>query len=51
MKLWLDDLIVRVRRLLIAADREAGFAPYVGKLRTTHKPKRNLMKRFVERSW
>jgi len=45
------DLIVRVRRLLIAADREPDFAPYVGKLRATHKPKRNLMKLFDERSW
>jgi len=45
------DLIVRVRRLLIAAEREADFAPYVGKLRATHKPKRNLMKLFDERSW
>jgi uncharacterized Zn finger protein len=45
------DLIVHVRRLLIAADREADFAPYVAKLRTAHKPKRNLMKLFDERSW
>jgi uncharacterized Zn finger protein len=45
------DLIVRVRRLMIAADREADFAPYAAKLRTTHKPKRNLMKLFDERSW
>ncbi len=45
------DLIARVRRLLIVANREADFAPYVGKLRTTHKPKRNLMKLFDERSW
>jgi len=45
------DLLVRVRRLLIAADREADFAPYAAKLRTTHKPKRNLMKLFDERSW
>jgi len=45
------DLLVRVRRLLIAADREADFPPYVAKLRTTHKPKRNLMKLFDERSW
>ena len=45
------DLIVRVRRLLIAAEREADFPPYVAKLRTTHKPKRNLMKLFDERSW
>jgi len=36
---------------LIAADREADFPPYVTKLRTTHKPKRNLMKLFDERSW
>jgi len=45
------DLIVRVRRLLIAADRVADFPPYVAKLRTTHKPKRNLMKLFDERRW
>ncbi len=45
------DLLVRVRRLLIAAEREADFAPYVAKLRTMHKPKRNLMKLFDERSW
>ncbi len=45
------DLIVRVRRLLIAAEREADFPPYLAKLRTTHKPKRNLMKLFDERSW
>jgi uncharacterized Zn finger protein len=45
------DLIVRVRRLLIAADREADFAPYLTKLRATHKPKRNLMKLFDARTW
>ncbi len=45
------NLIVRVRRLMTAAGREADFAPYVAKLRTTHKPKRNLMKLFDERSW
>jgi hypothetical protein len=45
------DLIVRVRRLMIAADRQADFPPYLAKLRTTHKPKRNLMKLFNERSW
>lgn len=45
------DLIVRVRRLLIAADREADFASYVAMLRTTHKPKRNLMKLFDARTW
>jgi len=45
------DLVVHVRRLLIAAGREADFAPYVAKLRVTHKPKRNLMKLFNERSW
>jgi len=44
-------LIVRVRRLLLAAGREADFPPYVAKLRTMHKPKRNLMKLFDERSW
>ena len=31
--------------------RETDFAPYAAKLRTTHKPKRNLMKLFDERSW
>jgi uncharacterized Zn finger protein len=45
------DLIVHVRRLLIAAGREADFASYVAKLRTTHKPKRNLMKLFDKRQW
>jgi len=45
------DLIVRVRRLLIAADRAADSPPYLAKLRTTHRPKRNLMKLFDERSW
>ncbi len=45
------DLIIRVRRLLIAAEREADFTSYLAKLRTTHKPKRNLMKLFDERSW
>jgi uncharacterized Zn finger protein len=45
------QLIVRVRRLMIAADREADFAPYLAKLRVAHKPKRNLMKLFDERSW
>jgi uncharacterized Zn finger protein len=45
------QLIVRVRRLMVAADREADFAPYLAKLRTTHKPKRNLMKLLDERSW
>jgi len=44
-------LIVRVRRLLIAAGCEAEFAPYVAKVRAAHKPKRNLMKLFDERSW
>jgi len=37
--------------LLIAADREADFAPYLAKVRAAHKPKRNLMKLFDERSW
>jgi len=45
------DLIVRVRRLLLAAGREADFPPYITKLRATHKPKRNLMELFDERSW
>jgi len=45
------DLLVRVRRLMIAAEREADFPPYLAKLRTTHKPKRNLMRLFDERSW
>ncbi len=36
------DLIIRVRRLMIAADRDADFPPCTAKLRTTHKPKRNL---------
>lgn len=45
------DLIIRVRRLMRAADCEADFPPYTAKLRTQHKPKRNLMKLFDERSW
>ncbi len=45
------ELIVRVRRLLLAADREADFAPYLAKVRAAHKPKRNPMKLFDERSW
>ncbi len=45
------DLVVRVRRLMIAAGREADFPPYTAKLRTAHKPKRNLMKLFDERHW
>jgi len=45
------QLIARVGRLMQAADREADFAPYVAKVRAAHKPKRNLMKLFDERSW
>jgi len=45
------DLIVQVRRLLISAEREEDFAPYVAKLRMTHKPKRNLMKLLDQRQW
>ena len=45
------ELIVRVGRLMVAADREADFTPYVAKLRATHKPKRNLMKLFDKRGW
>jgi uncharacterized Zn finger protein len=45
------DLIARVARLMRAAGCEADFAPYTAKLRATHKPKRNLMKLFDERSW
>jgi len=45
------ELIARVGRLMTAADREADFAPYVAKVRATHKPKRNLTKLFDERSW
>ena len=41
-------LIERVGRLMKAADWESEFAPYVGGLRVTHKPKRNLMKLFAE---
>ena len=44
-------MIARVRRLLIAADREADFAAYLAMLRAAHKPKRNLMKLFDARSW
>ncbi len=43
--------IVPVRRLLNAADREADFPPYLAKVRAAHKPKRNLMQLFDERSW
>ncbi len=45
------ELMVRVRRLLIAADREADFAPYLARVRAANKPKRNLIKLFDERSW
>jgi tetratricopeptide (TPR) repeat protein len=45
------ELISRVGRLMSAADQKADFTPYVAKLRATHKPKRNLMKLFDERSW
>lgn len=45
------DLIARVGRLMRAAGCEADFPPYLANLRTTHKPKRNLMKLFDERSW
>ncbi len=42
-------LIAWVRRLVIAADREADLAPYLAKVWAAHKPKRNLMKLFDER--
>ncbi len=45
------DLIARVGRLMLAADRAPDFSPYLMKLRATHKPKRNLIKLFDERSW
>jgi uncharacterized Zn finger protein len=45
------ELIARVGRLMSAADREADFTPYVAKVRASHKPKRNLMKLFDQRSW
>lgn len=45
------ELISRVGRLMSAADQQADFTPYVAKLRAAHKPKRNLMKLFDERSW
>jgi uncharacterized Zn finger protein len=45
------ELIARVCRLMAAADQDADFAPYVAKVRAAHKPKRNLMKLFNERSW
>ena len=45
------ELIAHVYGLFNAGDREADFGPYVAKLRTAHKPKRNLMKLFDERSW
>lgn len=44
-------LIARVGRLMEAADRQADFAPYTAQVRVAHKPKRNLMKLFDERSW
>lgn len=37
-------LIVRMRRLMIAADRGADFPPRAAKLPATHKLKHNLMK-------
>jgi uncharacterized Zn finger protein len=45
------ELIVRVGELMSAAGQEADFTPYVAKLQATHKPKRNLMKLFDQRSW
>jgi uncharacterized Zn finger protein len=45
------ELIARVGRLMEAAGRAADFAPYVASVRASHKPKRNLMKLFDERSW
>jgi len=45
------ELMARVGRLMKAADREADFAPYVAEVRAAHKPKRNLMKLFDQRSW
>lgn len=45
------DLIVRVRRLMTAAGREADFSPYTVQLRIKHKPKRNLMKLFAGKGW
>jgi hypothetical protein len=44
-------LIARVGRLVEAADRQADFEPYTAQVRVAHKPKRNLMKLFDERSW
>lgn len=44
-------LIARVGQLMSSADRDVDFAPYLAALRTRHKPKRNLMKLFAERSW
>ncbi len=45
------DLIVRVRRLMVAAESEADFPPYATQLRSKHKPKRNLMKLFDGKGW
>jgi hypothetical protein len=45
------ELIERVGRLMTAADRAPEFRPYVAKVRTNHKPKRNLMKLFDSRGW
>ena len=44
-------LIAHVQHLMTAAGRHDDFASYVAQLRRTHKPKRNLMKLFDERSW
>lgn len=45
------DLVVRLARPMRVAGCEADFAPYLVKLRNAHKPKRNLLKLFDERSW
>lgn len=44
-------LIAHIGTLMIAADHDADFAVYIAALRSAHKPKRNLMKLFAERTW
>lgn len=45
------ELIVHIGKLMIQADRDADFLPYVTMLREAHNPKRNLMKLFNARGW
>ena len=43
--------IARIRGLMEAAGEGDEFPAYTGRLRATHKAKRNLMKLFDERQW